>query len=116
MTDDEFTIKEPRIPSAREIRNALYKEKLREERRVSGITDEVLKASTAGGAIVALQLGEANARRLFDMTLPGVPEEEQRKLLDQFESILHRRKQQIITAVRYIDAHYDIVEKGEADE
>lgn len=115
MTDDEFTINEPKIPSAREIRERIHKGNLKEARRVSGITEEVLKASTAGGCVVALQIGENSARRIFDMVLPGVPEEEQRKLLDRFEVLLSRRKEQVVRAVEYIDSHFDIIEK-EADE
>ncbi len=108
---DEFTIKEPRIPSAREVRERIHRENLKEVRRLSGITDEVLKASTAGGCVVALQIGEVSAHRIFDMVLPGVPEEEQRKLLDRFEILLSRRKEQVVRAVEYIDSHFDIIEK-----
>lgn len=111
MTEDEFRIQETKVPSAREIRDEIHKAHLRELRRVSGITEEVLKSSTAGGCVVAMQMGRHCAFKAFDMVLPGVPEEEQRELLDRFEVLLSRRKKQVVRAVEYIDSNFDIIEK-----
>ena len=63
MTDDEFKIQETRAMSAREVRKILHDERMREVRRTSGITEEILKASTTGGGIVAMQIGEAPRSR-----------------------------------------------------
>ena len=111
MTDDEFKIQETRAMSAREVRKILHDERMREVRRTSGITEEILKASTTGGCIVAMQIGEAPAFKVFNMALPGVPDDEQKALLRRFEDLWRERRMQLARAVDYIDSHYDLIEK-----
>ena len=115
MTDDEYTIQETRAMSAREVRKILQDERMREVRRTSGITEEILKASTTGGCIVAMQIGETPVFKAFTMALPGVPDDEQRALLRRFEDLWRERRMQLARAVDFIDSHYDLIEKEEVE-
>ncbi len=115
MTEDEFRIQESKAPSAREIRNEIHKAHLRELRRVSGITEEVLKSSTTGGCVVAMQMGRQCAFKAFDMVLPGVPQDEQLELLGRLEALWKEREKQVKKAMRFINEHYDIIEKEEVE-
>ena len=111
MTDDEYTITDREAPTAQDVRDAIRKMRVEESRRRAGITEEILKVNTAAGCIIAMQLGRAPAFKVFNMILPGVPVEEQESLMDCFEDLWEEREKQVKKAIKYLDAHYDFVEK-----
>ena len=111
MTDEEYTITDREALTAQDIREAIRKMRIEEKRRKAGITEDILKVNTAAGCIIAMQLGRAPAFKVFNMVLPGVPVEEQEELMDSFEDLWEEHEKQVKRAIKYLEAHYDFVEK-----
>lgn len=114
MTDDRYTINEPKDP----LMEAL--EKLREaaenrKREEMGVNRAFCEITTLGACADLMLSARRLAEAVFLMDLPGIPLEEQMELHDRFEVLWDARREQVKRSVRYAGKAYDVTKK-EADE
>ena len=114
MTDDEFTIKEPKDPfmEALEKLKELSAEQSRERMGVSRAFCEI---TTLGSCAELMTEARGMMEDAFSMDLPGIPMKEQVELHDRFEALWKLRKEQVYRSIDYAKNAY-IVTKKEVSE
>lgn len=114
MTDDKYTINEPKDPfmeALKKLREAAENRK-REEMGVNRAFCEI----TTLGACADLMLSAWRlAEHVFTLDLPGIPLEEQKDLFDRFEVLWDARRKQVKRSIDHASRAY-IVTRKEADE
>ena len=114
MTDDRYTINEPRDPFMEAL------EKLRElsveqSRERMGVSRAFCEITTLGSCAELMTEARGMMEDAFSMDLPGIPMKEQMELHDRFEALWKLRKEQVYRSIDYARSAY-IVTKREADE
>lgn len=110
MTDDEFTINEPKDPFMEAL------EKLREaaenqKREEMGVNRAFCEITTLGACADLMLSARRMVEHAFSMELPGIPIGEQMELHDRFEVLWDARREQVKRSVRYAGKAYDVTKK-----
>ena len=114
MTDDRYTINEPKDPFMEAL------EKLREaaenrRREEMGVNRAFCEITTLGACADLMLSARRLAEHAFSMELPGIPLDEQKDLFDRFEVLWDARKKQVKRSIDHASRAYTITRK-EADE
>lgn len=113
MTDDRYTINEPKglVEALEEIVERVEKH-LRDD---VGISRAFSELTTLGACAELMVSAKRSAENAFLMELPGIPLEEQKALLDRFRVLWSVRQKQVERSIRYAGKAYDVTRK-EVDE
>lgn len=114
MTDDEYTIQEPKDPFER-FAHAAQEDLKRRKREEFGISRAFAEISSLGACSELMDSARNLVEDVFSLDLPGITFEEQKALYDRFEDLWDARRDQVKRAIRYAGRVYS-VSKKEAEE
>lgn len=110
MTDDEYTIQEPKDP-LESFAHAVQEDLKRRKREESGISKAFVEISSLGACFELMDSARNLVEDVFSLDLPGITLEEQKALYDKFEDLWDARRDQVKRAIRYAGRVYSVTKK-----
>ena len=114
MTDDEYTIQEPKDPFECFVQ-ALQEDRKKRKREEFGISKAFAEISSLGACSELMDSARDLVEDIFRLDLPGITPEEQKALYDRFEDLWDARREQLSRSFRYVRTKYPVIKK-EGDE
>lgn len=110
MTDDEYTIQEPKDP-LESFAHAVQEDLKRRKREEFGISKAFAEISSLGACSELMDSARDLVEDIFRLDLPGITPEEQKALYDRFEDLWDARRLQVKMAIRYAGRVYAVSKK-----
>ena len=114
MTDDKYTINEPKDPFEC-LAHAVQEDLKRRKREEFGISKAFAEISSLGACSELMDSASDLVEDIFRLELPGITPEEQKALYVRFEDLWDARRLQVKMAIRYAGRMYSVTRK-EVDE
>ena len=110
MTDDEYTIQEPKDPFER-FAHAAQEDLKRRKCEEFGISRAFTEISSLGACSQLIDSACDLVEAVFCLDLPGITFEEQKALYDKFEDLWDARREQLNRSFRYVKTKYAVTKK-----
>lgn len=110
MTDDKYTINEPKDPFEC-LAHAVPEDLKRRKREEFGISKAFAEISSLGACSELMDSASNLVEDIFRLDLPGITPEEQKALYDRFEDLWDARRLQVKMAIRYAGRMYSVTKK-----
>ena len=110
MTDDEYTIQEPKDPFECFVQ-ALQEDRKKRKREELGVNDAFAEIITFGSCSEIIDNAYDLLKEAFILDLPGITHEEQKALYDKFEDLWDAKIEQLNRSFRYVKTKYAVTKK-----